>query len=62
MAVAEHIVVSRISRLHYGFSYDPVYEPGNPDHTFDRVRWDKHEQRQRVIGKMEWLVNKVSMG
>ncbi|KAF2258543.1 hypothetical protein CC78DRAFT_621736 [Lojkania enalia] len=58
MAVVEYVVVSRISRLHYGFSYDAVYDANDPEHTIDRVIWDHHEQRNLVAGKMEWVVNK----
>ncbi|KAF2108803.1 hypothetical protein BDV96DRAFT_692313 [Lophiotrema nucula] len=60
MSIVENhtTVVSRISRLHYGFPFDAEYDPNDPG-NFGRPRyWDHHRQLSLVEGKMRWLVHK----
>ena len=64
MATAEASVVSHISRLNYGFSFNVPFEPSDEDHKMlgmDRKIWDKAEQRYMVTGKMTWFVNRVTL-
>lgn len=63
MATQQETVVSRVSRWHYGLSYNVPFEPENREHRSlgdDRMRWEGAEGRQLVTGKMHWIVNRVS--
>ena len=58
MAVAERIVVSRISRYNYGFCYTDIFNPRV--HSIEELYWDPHEYRNLAEGQMDWVVKRVA--